>query len=1068
MNKYVLATDKDFEGKEDGKFVYIGKADYVIIPEYIKGVKVTRACYDNKHVMFEKRTSIKGVAFENAKNIVDMSYLFFKNSSSRLDLSRLDTSNVRSMEWMFAMSSAGTLDLGGFDTSKVTNMYGMFYYSKVESLDLRSFDTSNVEDMVWMFGWTNATDLNLSSFNTSKVKNMFAMFSDSPALTLDLGSFDTSNVENMSNMFASTKAERLDLSHFNTSNVNDMWAMFSYANVKELDLSNFDTSKVTKMSQMFAGCKATKIDIRNFDTSNVEDMAFMFSRSNVRTLNLSHFNTSKVTNMKQMFEGSKVRDLNLSGFNTSKVVDMSDMFSSLPVKNLDLSSFNTSNVKDMKQMFFKAKATTLDLSNFNTSNVKYMEKMFDGAEAEILNVSSFDTKNITNMSRMFASTRATDLDLSSFDTSKVTNMQGMFSRSMVKALDLTSFDISKVKNIDRMFFDCNVEEIDLSTFEFNELKIDNVLFGNAPIKIGYAKNEIEKDKLNKYKNVFIIKGEEEVSLKKDKESHLDELLEKKITYSNIEEFVKEVAPHDLGDFTKIKKGIRFKGKKETTSANVVKTITSLYAKQWRNNRYNDSSFSGARVDDAYLGVITDNVYNLKKDPLADKIAERLNQKDLEDVLYGAIYGRVYRRYLLAFARYASDKAIKAAVSDARKFKSGNKQERAWAHDVACALCLSDSVRAIEYVDEAGLLDHYAELRGVTTVNYYDTILLDEFTSGKTKQFFVGSTILEASLDKDLKIVVYNYENDKTTKSFPKVDGPKREFEKAENNFKEFRKSVNSLIKKRIDQFSRVHLNHEYIKQDLWMDVYLNHFVLHVMVELLLWQDKEGNVFIVTDGKITDINENPYKPVGDITLAHNYSMTKEQIKKWQDFYAETKRKQLFAQIWEPEYNLKEDIENRYKDAVITIKERNSLRSRVISKGLRFKTDYRESYFSVEQWQYVTSEEGHLLIDDVKVEFLYDEDKKIMTLEKLIKPNKITDRKLSSIIFELDKTVINTIIINDEVDKIKVEFIENWTLSQFNEYIKLSTKHKAVKCAALFLDHKNKKYPDVSWLDLLTLE
>ena len=64
---YVVATDSDFLGYEDGEFKYIGKAKKVIIPEVIKGVKITKTNY-----MFSDSTPIEAVAIRNP-NVTDMS-----------------------------------------------------------------------------------------------------------------------------------------------------------------------------------------------------------------------------------------------------------------------------------------------------------------------------------------------------------------------------------------------------------------------------------------------------------------------------------------------------------------------------------------------------------------------------------------------------------------------------------------------------------------------------------------------------------------------------------------------------------------------------------------------------------------------------------------------------------------------------------------------------------------------------------------------------------------------------------------------------------------------------------
>ena len=197
--EYVLATDADFVGSANGSFRYNGVSQYVIIPETIKGVKVTS--YKD---MF-RDSGVKGVVSTNPY-VTDMSYMFYNSQATTLDVSQLDTANVTNMSYMFATSQMTAIDLSSFNTSNVINMYAMFLSTKATSLNVSSFNTANVTDMSFMFGGSAATSLNVSSFNTANVTNMTYMFYVSKTPSLDLSAFDTSKVTNWSNMFSSAAA----------------------------------------------------------------------------------------------------------------------------------------------------------------------------------------------------------------------------------------------------------------------------------------------------------------------------------------------------------------------------------------------------------------------------------------------------------------------------------------------------------------------------------------------------------------------------------------------------------------------------------------------------------------------------------------------------------------------------------------------------------------------------------------------------------------------------------------------------------------------------------------------
>ncbi|NLN50889.1 MAG: BspA family leucine-rich repeat surface protein [Acholeplasmataceae bacterium] len=452
--KYEIASDQDFITNYFGDIIYVGDAEFVIIPEYIKETKLISTQGKSSH-LFEQRPNIKGVYFVGSKNIIEMSKLFKNNESEDLELQYLDTSNVKEMVSMFEHSQATTLDLSLFDTSNVTNMEAMFAFSQATALDLSSFDTRNVKDMTSMFENSQATTIDLSSFKTSKVESMGWMFSRSKAETLDLSFFDTSNVTNMFMMFSESKAKSINLSSFKTNKVENMGLMFADTQITTLDLSNFETSNVKDMAAMFASSQITRLDLSSFDTSNVIDMNGMFAYSQATTLDLSSFNTSKVTNMAYMFTYSQV--------------------------------------------------TTLDLSNFETSNVMDMFEMFSYSEAISLDLSSFDTGNVTNMSHMFTYSKATEIDLSSFNTSKVINMSGMFYNSKATTLDLSSFDTSKVKEMDSMFANCEAIVLDLSSFDMTSVESMESFLVNANVQLGYARTEADKDILNEQLDVFILK-----------------------------------------------------------------------------------------------------------------------------------------------------------------------------------------------------------------------------------------------------------------------------------------------------------------------------------------------------------------------------------------------------------------------------------------------------------------------------------------------------------------------------------------------------------------------------------
>lgn len=149
-NYYKLASDNDFVVSHVGDysyFKYIGKYDYIIIPEVIHGEVVT-----SYWKMFEN-SNVKGVASTSLK-VERMTEMFRNSQEHKLDLRFLETKNVKYMNSMFIHSEAREINLINFDTSNVKTMADMFCRFKGSKLDLSSFNTLNVTDTSYMFDRT--------------------------------------------------------------------------------------------------------------------------------------------------------------------------------------------------------------------------------------------------------------------------------------------------------------------------------------------------------------------------------------------------------------------------------------------------------------------------------------------------------------------------------------------------------------------------------------------------------------------------------------------------------------------------------------------------------------------------------------------------------------------------------------------------------------------------------------------------------------------------------------------------------------------------------------------------
>lgn len=195
--RYKLAKDDDFI-KENSHFVYIGTADYVIIPTKIQSeiVYSTNGYKDISNVqMFKERRDIKGVAFQSPENITDISYLYYNNTSEKIELKYLDTPNVERMNYTFSNIKVKTLDIQYLETANVEWMKCMFEGSEIEELDFSAFSAPKLITMHSIFKNAKIKKLNLSGFPIDSLEKNFSL-SGATIDEIDTGLIDFTSKQN--------------------------------------------------------------------------------------------------------------------------------------------------------------------------------------------------------------------------------------------------------------------------------------------------------------------------------------------------------------------------------------------------------------------------------------------------------------------------------------------------------------------------------------------------------------------------------------------------------------------------------------------------------------------------------------------------------------------------------------------------------------------------------------------------------------------------------------------------------------------------------------------------------
>lgn len=514
----------------------------------------------------------------------------------------------------------------------------------------------------------------------------------------------------------------------------------------------------------------------------------------------------------------------------------------------------------------------------------------------------------------------------------------------------------------------------------------------------------------------------------------------------------------------VKKGIKYADGSGISSKNAVVLIITQYMLQW--SKYKSSNYgSRGMVESLSAG------YRLKKDEVADQVAEALDREELMAILEKQAYGTDYCQYIIAFTRYADEKQIKEFVKTIYARKKGSPKNRMWAQTAENALYLSDCIAAAEYMDKNKMLQQYAQMRGISETDFRDSRMVENFGFNENGVilFDIGDNTVELSITYDAKIQLFDVGEQKIIKRFPKKSGDAKKLCKSNDEFKELKKNIEDFIAKRIEYFNVLYLNGQYVTHGVWTKTYLTHPIIRVLARLLIWKDEAGKLFVVTEEGAVDINGQTYAPNGDVKLAHILEMEENEIDNWRKFLADRKQKQLFAQIWEPLVNdeLKE-LNKRYDGVIISNKDRNAFKKAMKIRGVEVKSAAQKGEYDYSVGKYEFSNEGTMCIGDyADLSYTVDENTKDLTLGNL-RTGIANERVLNVLVYELDKVCIRAKIARDEVDQIQVEQLDSFNLAQINEFINYATECKSVKCTAMFMDYKNKKYPDFDWLDELILE
>ena len=444
-------------------------------------------------------------------------------------------------------------------------------------------------------------------------------------------------------------------------------------------------------------------------------------------------------------------------------------------------------------------------------------------------------------------------------------------------------------------------------------------------------------------------------------------------------------------------------------------------------------------------------------PEADAAAKLLRYDSFCEALAklsGDLDCAAYPTLIPLLCRYGNAKQIKAMIS---AHKNWNTKTEFGGKKIAVKdaftklLMLSDTREAAIFFEKNGWLDSYAGLRGTTADEVKESFLFDfGFDENGVRRFELGNTVLDVRLQKDLKLDMFDTNKQKAVKSVPKTGADPALYQLAKDEIADMRSNIKKAYTIRKWELFDCYIEKTVFSPEKWSESYLKNAFLHVLAELLVWQ-QEGKTFTCSDGGLITADGAEYalsdKP---IILAHPMEMDKEDVAAWQRYYTARGLKQPFEQVWEPVREASQISPDRYAGIPIPVLYLRHAERRGISCDWYYVNDYSNSrYLDINGFK-------------VSAEETTEQDKLQIAS---IKPN-TWNRRTNMVISYLDRLTVYGRIAKDDVTV--MDLMDGFTLAQITEFIKTAQEANAGNVTAALLEYKNNTYPDFDPMAEFTLE
>ena len=464
----------------------------------------------------------------------------------------------------------------------------------------------------------------------------------------------------------------------------------------------------------------------------------------------------------------------------------------------------------------------------------------------------------------------------------------------------------------------------------------------------------------------------------------------------------------------------------------------------------------------------ETVIKVTKNEICREAKEVLDELD-EDSIQAALLElskRFLKKYvntkkkILCFpiSRYANESVMAELTKEAMKWRTSVSGIDAPPLFQLREGCLYNNTRAaMLFAERYHELDKYAEVRGTDADTLRNTVLYELGLDKTGKKIFdLGNTVLEAVLQDDLSVSLYDQGKQKTVKSVPKKNADPEKYEATKKDLAEIRKNVRKVAKARSNTLFEDFLTGKEYESENWKRIHSSNPLLNRIARLLVWE-QAGITFTLSDEGATDSAGMPYtindKP---IRLAHPMDMQQTETEAWQKYFTSRELKQPFAQVWEPVIDQNSVKRDRYSGIVLPLMRFNGREKHgIIGEDFRpysdlFNVKFKDCDLDLEPstWR---------LDPDSYGEYTF-------TLGAFSFQN--YTRYTNHIVGILDGWTVEQRILKDDVSIINN--LEGFTLAQITEFINQASEHNCSNVTAALLEYKNEHFAEYDPMERFWLE